>query len=194
MINQLRLQTRITTMKLLKSLSLAALLISAMAVGQAQAYDHFELEDDFGAYDNGPRDPFIGLPARYPIFFTPAANANISIATMQYGRPIVLVGPQTAMALGPNIMGFFMQHEYAHHDLRHIIRNDVNSASKEAEADCQAAQALVRYGREDIIPQVVSWFDSQGCNYNPATPLQNVAEDHPCGTQRAQIVRECSQM
>lgn len=142
----------------------------------------------------GENDPFLGLPMRYPTFPHAAAENNIALAAIHNGRPIVLWGPSAARNLGPILMGFFMQHEYAHHDLRHPIRNDIPSAVKEADADCRAAQTLVEYGMTNVIPVVVSWFASQGCNYDPRTPIQNVSDSHPCGTQRSQIISQCAGM
>lgn len=148
-------------------------------------------------FDDGPQsEPFLGLPMRYPTFPHPNADNNIALALIHNGRQIVLWGPNTARNLGPQIMGFFMQHEFAHHDLEHTTgtRNHLTSAQKEAESDCQAAQALVEYGRSDVIPEVVNWFARQGCYYDPGTPIEHVQSSHPCGTQRANIVRQCAGM
>lgn len=143
----------------------------------------------------GPQqEPFLGLPMRYPTFAHPQAEQNIAQAFLHDGQPIVLFGPQAAMNLGSNIMGFFIQHEYAHHDLRHPLRNDIPSAIKEADADCNAAKSLVQSGMGQVIPQVVGWFQARGCNYNPSTPIQFVTDSHPCGTQRAAIIRQCAGM
>lgn len=138
-------------------------------------------------------EPFLGLPMRYPTYPHPAADNNIGIATSHNGMPVVLFGPNTANRLGPVIMGFFMQHEYAHHDLRHNPNMSINSATREAQADCRAAQTLKGYGMAHIIPQVAQWFYAQGCHYDPSTNTMNVTDSHPCGVQRAQILQQCAQ-
>lgn len=140
----------------------------------------------------GQVEPFLGLPMRYPTFPHQAAEANIGIATSQNGMPIVIYGPYVAQQLGPLIMGFFMQHEYAHHDLRHNPNMGINSATREAQADCQAAKVLAQNGRTDAIMTTINWFQSQGCNYDPRISTQFVTDSHPCGAQRAQIIYQCA--
>lgn len=138
--------------------------------------------------------PFLGLPMRYPVYAHPAANQATALATVHNGMPIVLFAPMAPQRLGRNIMGFVLQHEYAHHDLRHLFRNNESSAMKEAEADCQATRELVNNGLRNIIPEVVNFWQSQGCHYDPRTPINQVRASHPCGTQRAQIIKQCAGM
>lgn len=143
----------------------------------------------------GNREPFLGLPMRYPTFAHPQADASIGLALLHNGQPIVLFGPNIAMRLGNNIMGFIIQHEYAHHDLGHTRLNPamVKRTIIEAQADCQATKSMISYGLGHIIPQVVNWHAQQGCQYDPRTPLENLNISHPCGTQRAQIIQQCAQ-
>lgn len=144
----------------------------------------------------GQVEPFLGLPMRYPTFPHQQADSSIGLALLHNGQPIVLFGPNTAMQLGNNLMGFFIQHEYAHHDLGHTRLNPafVKRTVIEAQADCQAAKNIIGYGLGRIIPEVVQWHASQGCQYDPRTPLENLNISHPCGTQRAQIIKQCSGM
>jgi len=142
----------------------------------------------------GQREPFLGLPMRYPTFAHPQADSSIGLALMHNGQPVVLFGPNAAMQLGNNLMGFFLQHEYAHHDLGHTRLNPamVKRTIIEAQADCQAAKSIISYGYGHIIPQVIQWHAQQGCQYDPSIPLENLNISHPCGTQRAQIIKQCA--
>lgn len=142
----------------------------------------------------GNKEPFLGLPMRYPTFAHPQADSSIGLALLHNGQPIVLFGPNAAMQLGNNLMGFFIQHEYAHHDLGHTRLNPamVKRTIVEAQADCQAAKSIIAYGLGHIIPQVIQWHAQQGCQYDPRTPLENLNISHPCGTQRAEIISQCS--
>jgi hypothetical protein len=153
-----------------------------------------EYEGSMKNYGNQQRrEPFLGLPMRYPVFPHPGANNQIAVATTHNGRPIVLFGPQAAMKMGREFMGFTMQHEFAHHDLGHLSRyGNQNSATKEANADCRATKALLQYGMQHIVQHTARVQAGQGCRYNPNTPLHMVRESHPCGAQRARIIQNCA--
>lgn len=141
----------------------------------------------------GQVEPFLGLPMKYPTMPHPMADRNIGLATFHNGMRVVLFGPNVAMQLGANIMGYFIQHEYAHHDLNHNANMSVNSATREGQADCQAAKELKRYGRTDVIGQVIQWYSAQGCHYDPNINTMYVQDSHPCGIQRARILQQCAQ-
>lgn len=154
------------------------------------------LDMNFDGIDDGPqKEPFLGLPMRYPSFPTDRIPGNIGQATIHMGRPVVIWSVQDAQAYGPIIMGYFMQHEFAHHDLGHgRMPNNQNPAMREADADCNAAKSLVAQGMGHILPQVIGWFNNRGCNYDPRTPIAYVTDSHPCGVQRAQVVSQCAGM
>lgn len=154
------------------------------------------LDMNFDGFDDGPQlEPFLGLPMRYPSFPNAYIAGTMGQATLHRGIPVVLWSIQDAEMNGSIVMGFFMQHEFAHHDLGHG-RQPTNrtSAMREADADCNATKTLIAQGRGDVLQTIVQWFDMRGCNYDPRTPVTSVSDSHPCGTQRAQIIRECSRM
>ncbi|GEM_PF-6134973 len=182
--------------------------VSATSIEEHDHSYHEQNTDEVGIYDEieellskrrtnknvnfGQPGPFLGLPMKYPVIAHMQAEPNIAQALHHNGQPIVLFGPNVARNLGPNIMGFFLQHEYAHHDRGHLRNRMGNNAAKEADADCIAAKTLVNAGKGFVINEVSNWFSSQGCNYNPSIPVQNVTQSHPCGIQRANIIQQCA--
>lgn len=152
------------------------------------------LDMNFDGMDDGPQfEPFLGLPMRYPSFPNDFIGGTMGQAILHRGVPVVLFSTQDARANGPIVMGFFMQHEFAHHDLGHgRMPTNSSSAMREADADCRATKTLIAQGRADILGTVIQWFEMRGCNYDPRMPISSVGDSHPCGTQRAQIIRNCS--
>lgn len=154
------------------------------------AKNKFNFGNPFGGNGGqGGRDPFIGLPMRYPVISHMSAEQQMAKAIYHNGQPIVVYGPMAARRLGANIMGFVMQHEYAHHDHRHMTSTPMN----EKVADCQATKVLVQKGYQHIVQEVIQFWAREGCHYNPNTPLYMVRQSHPCGTQRAQYISQCAQ-
>ena len=152
------------------------------------------LDMNFDGMDDGPQfEPFLGLPMRYPSFPNDFIGGTMGQAILHRGVPAVLYSTQDAQANGPIVMGFFMQHEFAHHDLGHgRMPTNSSSAMREADADCRATKTLIAQGRADVLGTIIQWFEMRGCNYDPRMPLSSVGDSHPCGTQRAQIIRNCS--
>lgn len=203
-------------MKLFKmslcAIALISLTNSSYACISGDGHEHGFMEerttDELGIFDSidelispkivnknfGGEEPFLGLPMRYPTYAHPQAESQGALALFHNGAPIVLWGPQVAQMRGRNVMGFIIQHEYAHHDLRHLLRQDVPSAVKEAEADCQATKSIIRYGMGHILPEVVASMQAMGCEYDPRMPISMVQSSHPCGIQRAGIIRQCANM
>lgn len=54
------------------------------------------------------------------------------------GNPYVVINPRMCRRMGPELCGFFRNHELAHHRLRHFHRN-ISVQQAEAEADRWAA-------------------------------------------------------
>lgn len=194
-----------TTLKLLTTLTITMMLSTAAQATMDHSHDDIPTTQELGVYDEiqelveksstknkmfGAPGPFIGLPMRYPVFPNPQAEQQTAVAANHNGQKIVLYGPMAARRLGPAVMGYVLQHEYAHHDLGHM---GGSVATREADADCYAAKSLVSAGRMNIVGQSINYHRSQGCNYNPNTPIYMVNQSHPCGTQRANILNTCSQ-
>lgn len=82
-----------------------------------------------------------------PVFDYPNYNlADIAMATIAGGQPVILYNPQWVLSVSPETRRFFYFHECGHHALGQVISGQNIPYASEQAADCWAARTLVRSG------------------------------------------------
>jgi hypothetical protein len=130
-------------------------------------------------------DQFCGVP----VVVVPNSQ-SASAARDQFGNPIIYVDPGV-MANWTMSRMFALAHECGHHTLGHTLpqgmwfRNTQSWATRqqELEADCWAAQQLVRIRDTQDLRQMIMQFASQGPV--PQGP-------YPSGMERASAAAQCA--
>lgn len=150
------------------------LVVAATAVASAD----LTAQEIFAGYDS-----FCGLPVVIG-FDAQTASARRD----QWGNPFIHVDPSVARNWSASRM-FTLAHECAHHLLGHTSR--IGEAERftggprrqELEADCWAAQALLRVGAVHDITRAVITRAAQG---------HFSAGGYPTGLERARYVQDCA--
>jgi hypothetical protein len=136
----------------------------------------------------------IALTAKSAAAIREIANPNlpdVAIASIDAQGPVIYYNPRITQQAGPYLSEFFRAHEYGHHHLGHLYReqfqaNPYNRAwvrqSYEKEADCYAARRISAAAAR----AAVSFFNQiQGPN--------RPGWYHPTGYERAAVIIRCRQ-
>lgn len=114
---------------------------------------------------------------------------DIAIASFDQHGPVIYFNPEINVAVGPWLSEFFMAHEYFHHRLGHLQRDQFAKQpfsrmmlrqKFEREADCEAAKVVSPYA---VLAAVEYFVYAQGPTR--VDPL------HPTGYERAETIRLC---
>ncbi len=116
---------------------------------------------------------------------------DVAVAVYDSTQSVIYFNPTLMSRLGDNLTTFFMAHEHAHIALQHTRSGalladpdtrDLLLQQKELEADCRAARALGRNGREATMA-AVRFFSQLGD--------RSFDTEHPTGTARAAKILSC---
>lgn len=117
---------------------------------------------------------------------------DIALASIDRDGPVIYIEPSHMSKAGAAAR-FFMAHEFAHHDLGHVLAQamgDPRTHSKwlrrsmELAADCAAASTLTFQGDTQALEAAFDFFEAQGS--------QAADSAHPPGHKRAEMIRRCA--
>ncbi|WP_223668882.1 M48 family metalloprotease [Kangiella shandongensis] len=130
--------------------------------------------------------------AAVPIREIPNPNlSDVAVASIDAQGPVIYYNPRITQQAGPYLSEFFRAHEYGHHHLGHLYReqfqaNPYNRAwvrqSYEKEADCYAARRV----SPTAARAAVSFFNQLHGASRPDWY-------HPTGYERAAVIIRCRQ-
>jgi hypothetical protein len=114
---------------------------------------------------------------------------DIAISSFDEFGPVIYYNPNICNQVGPLVTAFFKAHEYGHHNLKHIQREqfETNPYNRvwvrreyEKEADCWATRNVSQQVRNATIQ-----FFAQFQNNRPSWL-------HPTGYERVNVILNCS--
>ena len=116
---------------------------------------------------------------------------DVAVAVADPNHPVIYYNPRLMERFGPSLSAFVLAHEYGHIRYGHrriparqhvTFDRDSLLRNFELQADCYAAQVLVRVNPADLRVAIEFFRKMGGFRYDT---------EHPTGYERAQQIQDC---